>query len=421
MYQFDKFYDFSDQSKEQRSRDKLIVVLYTQIGTYEFEKFHNKIVELARKESAKYAIDYLLRHNYVSVVTVDQSDAGKKIALSGYGVELDIKSTEYKAKDDSTVNAQADELNKREQKKEGEEEPPLQGFMFDRLKEQNPELKEQLDEYRKHLVESTLELAPLKAWQMQDLSLQAAQQIIDSDPDEALSLLEDFSQNFPIRARSLSKVKVRSELRKTFKSQKQILESKFSLEVGSGALYLNGLELNIETTDIFQLASSLRKEANLLESLNGIGLSLEQIRDVIYLDTSSKNTDYGVDIRDSSVQWLNDLESDKKYAYWSKSVNDILRPTYPGMMRSIGKNFYNLLFVVDPAKDESKTLLKTAESFYVNDIPVRIGFVFITNHNEQADGFVDASVAMFRAHNYIKAKSNSPAKALSFITDVTIP
>ena len=145
------------------------------------------------------------------------------------------------------------------------------------------------------------------------------------------------------------------------------------MEAGTGALYLNGLELNIDIVDVFTLTSLLRKEARLLESLSQVGLTLEQMRDLIYLDTSSKNTDYGVDIRDSAIQWLNDLETDKKYAYWSKSVHDILRPTYPGMMRSIGKNFFNLVFVLDPARDDSKQLLKTAESFYVNDIPIRIG------------------------------------------------
>lgn len=145
------------------------------------------------------------------------------------------------------------------------------------------------------------------------------------------------------------------------------------MEAGSGALYLNGLELNIDIVDVFTLTSLLRKEARLLESLHQVGLSLDQMRDLIYLDTSSKNTDYGIDLRDSAIQWLNDLETDKKYSYWSKSVSDILRPTYPGMMRSIAKNFYNLVFVLDPARGDSKQLLKTAESFYVNDIPIRIG------------------------------------------------
>lgn len=146
------------------------------------------------------------------------------------------------------------------------------------------------------------------------------------------------------------------------------------MEPGASSLFLNGLELNIDIIDIFSLTSLLRKEARLLESLHQVGLELEQIRDLLYLETSSKNHEYGVDIRDSSIQWVNDLETDKKYSYWSKSVHDILRPTYPGMMRSIAKNFYNLVFVIDPAKEASKQLLKTAESFYVNDIPIRIGW-----------------------------------------------
>lgn len=95
--------------------------------------------------------------------------------------------------------------------------------MFETLKEQNPTLKDQLDEFHKHLIESQHELAPLKAWQMQDLSLQAAQKIIDAPSgDEALRLLEDLSQNFPLRARSLSKVSVGKDLKKTFKSQRQV-------------------------------------------------------------------------------------------------------------------------------------------------------------------------------------------------------
>ena len=147
-------------------------------------------------------------------------------------------------------------------------------------------------------------------------------------------------------------------------------------------------------------------------------MDLDQIRDLVYLDTSSKSADYGVDIRDSSIQWVNDLETDKKYAHWPKSTQDILRPTYPGMMRTIAKNFFHVVLFVDPARKESRDLLKTVESFYINDVPIRIGIVFVTRSEEEVNGFEDASVALFRAHNYVKEKTSSPAKALAFLTDV---
>lgn len=192
----------------------MTVILYAQIGTPQFENFHQRLSDIGSQR----AIDYILRHNYEM-----SNEESRKIGLSGYGIELDIKSTEYKAKDDANVNAAESQSV---QEKQAEADQPVQGFMFDTLKEQNPDLGEKLDEFRKHLVESQLEMAPLKAWQMQDLSLQAAQKIIDAPTgQEALMLLQDLSQNFPLRARSLSKISVRSELKKTFKSQRQVRAS----------------------------------------------------------------------------------------------------------------------------------------------------------------------------------------------------
>lgn len=392
----------------QSTDNKVYIILYALIGSNDFLKFHKTITSLQKSIPN---IVYVLRHNYEALD--DQNDENK-ISLSGYGVELDIKSTEYKAKDDTKVNADKDESN---DKAEVQSES-IQGFQFDKLKELNPQLKTQLEDFKLHLLDSKLEMAPLKAWEMQDLSFQAAQQILEAEPSDALHVLEDLSQNFPLRARSLSKIRVKKELQKSFKAQRQQLESGLSMESGAGAFYLNGLEVNMDTIDIFTLNAMLRKESKLIEGLHQIGLTSQQLKDLVYLDTSSKNTVYGVDIRDSSIQWLNNLEKDSKYSQWGKSMQEILRPTYPGMMRSVAKNFFNLVFVLDPSKEESKTLLKTAESFYVNDLPVRIGFVFVSNNQAETDGFKEANVALYRVHNYIKAKTSSAYKALSFITDV---
>jgi UDP-glucose:glycoprotein glucosyltransferase len=129
----------------------------------------------------------------------------------------------------------------------------------------------------------------------------------------------------------------------------------------------------MDSIDAFALNAQLVKEAKLVESLHKIGFSLDKVSSLISLDMSSKSLEYGIDIRDTSTQWLNDFESDKKYNYWSKSLQDLLRPTYPGMLRSVARNIFNLVLVVDPASDKSKTLIKTVESFYVNDMPIRIG------------------------------------------------
>lgn len=53
--------------------------------------------------------------------------------------------------------------------------------------------------------------------------------------------------------------------------------------------------------------------------------------------------EFAIDIRDSAINWLNDLERDVKFSRWSTSLMELLRPTFPGMIRQIRRNLYNLV------------------------------------------------------------------------------
>lgn len=59
-----------------------------------------------------------------------QNKSDKKLRLSGYGVELQMKSTEYKVQDDSQVK----DDSKSEESSQEEEDVELEGFNFARLK-----------------------------------------------------------------------------------------------------------------------------------------------------------------------------------------------------------------------------------------------------------------------------------------------
>ncbi|KAH0624484.1 hypothetical protein JD844_031970, partial [Phrynosoma platyrhinos] len=131
----------------------LVVILYAEMGTREFATFHKLLSEKAQKDE----ITYILRH-YV------QKPRSEKMYLSGYGVELAIKSTEYKAVDDSQAEA-----TRNETEKEGDEESEVQGFLFDTLRQNYPDLKDNLKELRKYLIESTDDTEPLKVWELQAL------------------------------------------------------------------------------------------------------------------------------------------------------------------------------------------------------------------------------------------------------------
>ncbi len=99
--------------------------------------------------------------------------------------------------------------------------------------------------------------------------------------------------------------------------------------------------------------------------------------DLLALDLSSSGgKEFAIDIRDSAIMWINDLENDSQYKRWPDSLMDLLRPSFPGMLRNVRKNLFNLVLLVDPITPESRGIIKLAESFVIHLAPVRLGLVF---------------------------------------------
>uniref|UniRef100_A0AAY5F5Y9 UDP-glucose ceramide glucosyltransferase-like 1 n=1 Tax=Electrophorus electricus TaxID=8005 RepID=A0AAY5F5Y9_ELEEL len=310
--------------------DAPIVILYAELGTGEFSRFHQQMLSKANKG----LINYVLRHYLPS-----------RVFLSGYGVELAIKNQEYKAKDDTQVQVAA----------------------F---------LREQLKELRKHLVESTNEMAPLKVWQMQDLSFQTAARILAAPSVDALNVMRDLSQNFPNKPGFI--------FLPAFRCVWKI--NCWCVCVGSGRR---------------SILDILRSEARVMEGLRSLLVDSPHVHDILKLDVQPADSDYGVDIRSPAVYWINNLETDGRYASWPSNVQELLRPTFPGVIRQIRKNFHNLVMILDPTHENTAELLSVAEMFYTNNIPLRIGLVFVVNDGDDVDGMQDAGVAVLRAFNYI--------------------
>ncbi|XP_043348520.1 UDP-glucose:glycoprotein glucosyltransferase 1 isoform X2 [Dermochelys coriacea] len=364
-----------------------VVILYAEIGTEEFSKFHNLLVSKASAGE----IAYILRH-YVA------NPSKEKVYLSGYGVELAIKSTEYKAKDDTQVKGT--EVNAT---MIGENDPidEVQGFLFGKLRQLYPDLKEELKELRKHLIESTNEMAPLKVWQLQDLSFQTAARILAAPTVDALTVMRDLSQNFPTKAGAITKTVVSSELRTEIEENQKYFKGTLGLQSGDSALFINGLHIDLDTQDIFSLFDVLRNEARVMEGLHSLGIEGLSLHNVLKLNIQPSDSDYAVDIRSPAISWINNLEIDSRYHSWPSSVQELLRPTFPGVIRQIRKNFHNFVLIVDPSHESTAELLNVAEMFFSNHIPLRIGLVFVVNDLEDVDGLQDAGVALLRAFNYV--------------------
>jgi UDP-glucose:glycoprotein glucosyltransferase len=167
--------------------------------------------------------------------------------------------------------------------------------------------------------------------------------------------------------------------------------------------------------DVETLLDTLKKESLILDGLSQIGIKGEASEALLALDFSSQAKEFAIDIRDSSVIWVNDMESDKEYKRWGSSVLDMLRPTFPGMMRSVRKNFFNLVLIFDPIKSDARDLIRMSESFVSNMAPIRLGIVFDT---QAGIGELDPVYRTINcAFNYMHQKK-SAREALSFLLDI---
>ncbi|XP_048049658.1 UDP-glucose:glycoprotein glucosyltransferase 2 isoform X1 [Megalobrama amblycephala] len=381
--------------------DLPVAVLYAEIGTKEFNTFHKVLSERAQEGK----LIYVLRH-FVS------EPKNERMLLSGYGVELAIKSTEYKAVDDTQVKESKSVTSDNE-----DENDEVQGFLFGKLKKSHPELQEELGELRKHLLESTNDMTPLKVWELQDLSFQAASRIMTVPKFDSLKLMQDLSQNFPSRARSLTRVAVNQNMKKEIEDNQKRLSESMGIHPGDASLFINGIHVDLDIHNPFSILDILRGEAKILEGLHNLGIRGSSISKFLHIPTSTTVEDsYALDIRHSSIMWVNDIEKDSMYRHWPSSVQELLRATFPGVIRQIRRNFFNLVLFLDPTQEESIELVKLAELFYKHNIPLRIGFVMVVSADDKVDGYLDAGVALFRLLNYISEEYDETQAFTSMVS-----
>ncbi|XP_078077776.1 UDP-glucose:glycoprotein glucosyltransferase 2 isoform X1 [Mustelus asterias] len=362
-----------------------VAILYAEIGTKEFSKFHKILSEKAGKGE----VIYVLRH-YV------QKASSKKVRISGYGVELAIKSTEYKAVDDTRFEGKNTTVLE-----ENDDIDEVQGFHFRKLKCLYPDLKSQLKELRKHLIQSTNDMAPLKVWELQDLSFQTATRIVSTPVHDALKSMRDLSQNFPTKARSLTKIAVNQEMRNEIEANQKHFAETLGLQTGDSALFINGLHIDLDTQNPFSILDILKEEGRIMDGLYNLGIKDKDLSKFLSLNVYPTEENPALDIRHSTIIWINDLERDQKYRSWPSSYQELLRPTFPGVIRQIRRNFFNLILCVDPAQEDAVALVKLADLFFRHNIPLRIGFIFVVNADEKVDGNQVAGVALLRAFNFI--------------------
>lgn len=148
------------------------------------------------------------------------------------------------------------------------------------------------------------------------------------------------------KAKGLVKTVVNEDLKKEMQRNQEIFAANLNLQPIDTALFINGLFYDIDLVDIYGILDILRQELRTMEGLYKFGIMNERLTSLLALDFSdsgSSSQEFAMDLRDSAINWVNDIENDAKYSRWSSNLMDLLRPTFPGMVRQIRRNLFNLV------------------------------------------------------------------------------
>jgi UDP-glucose:glycoprotein glucosyltransferase len=204
---------------------------------------------------------------------------------------------------------------------------------------------------------------------------------------------------------------VDSSFRESHKSNQDEFRSNMEIDAGHSALFINSIPQSLDTIDLYVLLNTLLNEGQMMERLHMIGLQKSHVRQLLTNELNIQSINYILDFRHPSILWLNDLENDNQYAKWPSTYYDLLRNNFFGGLRTIRKNLYNLVVIIDPSQIESSyELMKNLEAYFVHELPIRIGLVFVTTNEYDID--------IYRAFRYLLQYNGNPSRALSFINEL---
>ncbi|KAF9438604.1 hypothetical protein BGZ76_006503 [Entomortierella beljakovae] len=356
-----------DHVQSSRSDPGLFTILYADLYDPKFPEFRQYLDTLSKDHSLQYSIRYRPPVNPTSYST---------LSLSGYGVELALKSTDYIVIDDRDLGHGDDNIASGSGQTVFSSNTD-QGLFGDEVP----------------LVE------PVTQQSLPDLNVAAAQFVLESE--NPLKTLVAISQDFPKYQRKISKIEVKSALKESFK------KNAMSARVRSPKIWLNNQPVPDHKMNPYSLIRSLRRERDTLESLATMDISTKKAIDLLTDSTGDDNSDSGsdvpigvFDVRDKSkdkdlVVWLNDLETDQRYKDWSPALYKLLQPIYPGQFHQIRKNAFNSLLVVDLSSPQVLETVAFQLLDYVQRlIPLRFGILpLVTSEDGE-----DAKMAMLWRH-----------------------
>ncbi|KAL1967613.1 hypothetical protein VTN77DRAFT_3128 [Rasamsonia byssochlamydoides] len=324
-------------------------VLYADVASPMFGEFHQKLSTLAREGQVSYRVRYRR----------PQHEDSRPVFVTGYGVELALKRTDYIVIDDRQAEAK-------------EEKDPK------RTKVTTPDTDDLEDE-------SPADLKPLSASEVDRLGLNSASFVMDSaDPFATLLKL---TKDFPKYSPSIAAYNATDKFLEEFRGNRAA-----RLPAGHNIFWINGIQIDFRQIDAYSLLEHLRRERKLIADFKKLGLSASQTVDLlshpILVEAQANNEPQRYDWRDDAegggvIIWMNNLEKDKRYEDWPTSIMALLQRTYPGQLPSVRRDIHNVVVPIDLAReDDVRLLVNYIQVFIKRGVPVRFGLVPIVHSRD---------------------------------------
>lgn len=262
-------------------------ILWADIRSPEFKAHH----EILREYAAAGRISYRVRHR--PALTREE----RPVMLSGYGVELALKKTDYIVMDDREVASESEAATK---KTAGE-------------------AAEALDN------DESQDITPLQQKDITFLGIKATSFVMaSSDPlSTLLKLTQDFPKHSNRVAATESNLAITEELRHNWEV--------FPM-AGQNTIWINGFQVEESQVNAFALLENLRGERKNIRQLMELGLTSREVVELlshqVIADSKQAELPQRFDYRDTTegggvIIWLNDLENDMRYREWSPSVSTV--------------------------------------------------------------------------------------------------
>jgi UDP-glucose:glycoprotein glucosyltransferase len=251
-----------------------------------FKKFHRTISKTAREGKTSYR----LRH-VPSVWAVMKPH----VVVNGYGVELQLKRTDYIVIDDRQAE---------QGEKPSSQKPLGTGLDSD---------------------EDVSDLKPLSKDELRNLSPNAASFVMKSD--QPMDTLLKLVQDFPKYTSTIAGHNASADFMEEHDNNRDLL-----LAPGASMIWINGVQIPAREVNPHALLAHMRRERKLINGVRSQGLSASDAVSLLshsaITESQTGNDVQRYDFRDAAeggsiIIWMNNIEKDSRYEDWPTELRAV--------------------------------------------------------------------------------------------------